>query len=331
MTTYRGAYPLPRRYRRVRYRHRLRSRKNDSGTLPVALIAGAVLLAGAGAGANAVVHRAHPAPATGNRAAAEVVAFARSKVGKVPYAYGGTTDAGMDCSGLAMNAYASAGVSIERTSQEQWASEQHVSVPVAGDLVFFAGSDGTPSSPGHVGIVVDPARHTMIDAYATGTYVRYDGYGSAASPGTGLGAVVGYTDPAPQARASPVTVTAPGPGEAGFIAAVLAGLGAPDTTADVGSLKAWVRHETSWPPVAKWNPMNTTLTAPGSTAYNHLPGGGSVQNYPTAADGVQATAATLLGGYPLIVVALRSGTGICGGGFGAELSTWSGGGYQEVC
>jgi hypothetical protein len=56
-----------------------------------------------------------------------------------------------------------------------------------------------------------------------------------------------------------------------------------------------------------------------------------VQGYPTASEGAQATALTLEGGYPLIVAALRSGAGICGGGFASELGRWSGGGYQEVC
>jgi cell wall-associated NlpC family hydrolase len=191
MATYR--YPLPRRYRRVRYP--LKYRKDSGGVLPVVIV-GAVLLAGAGAGTKAVVHRAHhgTAPATASGAAAAVVAFARSKVDKVPYVWGGTSDAGMDCSGLTMDAYASDGITIERTSQQQWASERHVASPVAGDLVFFAGSDGTPSSPGHVGIVTDPARHLMIDAYATGTYVRYDTYGTPSSA-PGLGTVTGFTDP----------------------------------------------------------------------------------------------------------------------------------------
>lgn len=202
MTTYR--YPLPRAYRRVRYPFKYR--KAATGSVPPWLVVtGAVLLAaGAGAGTKAVTsHHGHAKPAlkaaTGNRVASEVTAFARARVGKVPYLWGGTTNAGMDCSGLAMEAYASAGVSIERTSQQQWASERHVpaSQVVAGDLVFFAGSDGTPSSPGHVGIVTDPARHQMIDAFGAGTYLRHDGYGPAAEPGTGLNAVVGFTDPAP--------------------------------------------------------------------------------------------------------------------------------------
>jgi cell wall-associated NlpC family hydrolase len=132
--------------------------------------------------------------ATPNRAAVQAIAYARAQLGK-PYLWGGTGPDAYDCSGLAMMAYASAGVSLQRTSEEQWASEPHVSAPDAGDLVFFAGADGTPSSPGHVGIVVDPARRVMIDAYATGWPVEYDTYGPGAAKG-GLSPVVGFTDPA---------------------------------------------------------------------------------------------------------------------------------------
>jgi cell wall-associated NlpC family hydrolase len=183
-------------------RFRSRYRRQGSQAGPVAIVAVAALLASAGA--KAAASHGHARPSAGNQAAPAVVAFARARVGKVPYAWGGTTDAGMDCSGLTQAAYASAGVTIERTSQQQWASEQHVpaSQVTAGDLVFFAGSDGTPTSPGHVGIVTDPARHQMIDAYGAGTYVRYDGYGPAASPGTGLSAVTGFTDPAPAPQAA---------------------------------------------------------------------------------------------------------------------------------
>ena len=69
-----------------------------------------------------------------------------------------------------MMAYRAAGITIPRTSQDQWAYGQQIPASQAqpGDLVFFAGADGTPAAPGHVGIVVNPATHTMIDAYATG-------------------------------------------------------------------------------------------------------------------------------------------------------------------
>src|SRR5579859_288353 len=125
--------------------------------------------------------------------AAGAIAYARQQIGK-PYLWGGTGPDAFDCSGLTMMAWRSAGISIERTSQEQWASERHVTEPVAGDLVFFPGSDGTWTSPGHVGIVTDPARHEMIDAYAPGVPVGTTGYGPAATL-AGLGQVVGFTQP----------------------------------------------------------------------------------------------------------------------------------------
>jgi hypothetical protein len=45
-----------------------------------------------------------------------------------------------------------------------------------------------------VGIVVDPARHLMIDAYAEGWPVEYDTYGLPSSA-EGLSPAVGFTAP----------------------------------------------------------------------------------------------------------------------------------------
>ena len=150
-----------------------------------AVAAGAVLAVLAG-------HHAANAGGAPGRAAA-VTAYARAQLGK-PYEWGGTGPYAFDCSGLALQAYAAAGISIPRTSQEQWAAGPQVSTPQPGDLVFFAGADGTTTSPGHVGIVVDPARHLMIDAYATGLPVEYGTYGLPGSAG-GLADPVGFTDP----------------------------------------------------------------------------------------------------------------------------------------
>jgi len=61
-----------------------------------------------------------------------------------------------------------------------------------GDLVFFAGADGTVTSPGHVGLVI--GNHKMIEAYATGFPIRVSSFGdSAAAPGDGD--PVGFTRP----------------------------------------------------------------------------------------------------------------------------------------
>jgi hypothetical protein len=117
--------------------------------------------------------------------------------------------------------------------------------------------------------------------------------------------------------------------ETDWIKAFLTAIGAPQTTANINSLAAWMRREFSgWPPSAKNNPFATTQSMPGSTQFNSV----GVQNYASAADGVSANAQTITNGrYPTIVSALKAGTGICGGGFASEFSTWSGGGYSSVC
>ncbi len=128
-----------------------------------------------------------------NSTVAMAVSYAQDQLGK-PYLWGGTGPSAFDCSGLVMMAYRAAGVNIARTSQQQWATLPHV--PAAqvqpGDLVFFAGADGTPTAPGHVGLVI--AQNKMIEAYATGTPIRISTFGLPSSA-PGLTTVVGYARP----------------------------------------------------------------------------------------------------------------------------------------
>ena len=130
-----------------------------------------------------------------NAIVGDAVNYAEAQLGK-PYLFGGTGPDAFDCSGLMMMAYRAAGVNIARTSQQQFATLPHVPANqvVTGDLVFFAGSDGTPTAPGHVGLVI--GKNTMIEAYATGTPVRISTFGTAQSP-PGDGTVVGYAQPWP--------------------------------------------------------------------------------------------------------------------------------------
>ena len=137
-----------------------------SGGFVASAVAAGVLLAVLG-------HHGRTAGAAPGKAAAAAIAYARAQLGK-PYEWGGTGPDAFDCSGLVMRAYASAGVGIARTSQAQWATERQVSSPQPGDLVFFAGADGTMTSPGHVGIVI--GHGDMIEAYGTGVPVRVASY-----------------------------------------------------------------------------------------------------------------------------------------------------------
>jgi len=116
-----------------------------------------------------------PAINAPNQIVATAIAYAEAQLGK-PYLFGGTGPDAFDCSGLVMMAYRAAGIDIERTSEQQWATERRIPAAQAepGDLVFFAGADGTPTSPGHVGLVIGDGK--MIEAYATGFPIRVATY-----------------------------------------------------------------------------------------------------------------------------------------------------------
>jgi peptidoglycan DL-endopeptidase CwlO len=128
-----------------------------------------------------------------NQAASTAIAFAEAQIGK-PYQWGGTGPDSYDCSGLVMMAYQSAGIDIPRTSEAQWAWGPKIQAgdEEPGDLVFFAGSDGTQTDPGHVGLVI--GKNLMVEAYATGFPIRISAFGtSKAAPGDED--VVGFTRP----------------------------------------------------------------------------------------------------------------------------------------
>lgn len=95
------------------------------------------------------------------------LAFAMAQVGK-KYAWGGTGPEAYDCSGLVLRAWQQAGVSLPRTSQEQY--KAGTSVPVAnlqpGDVVFYYSGithDGIYIGNGQIVHAANPSDGVTID------------------------------------------------------------------------------------------------------------------------------------------------------------------------
>jgi cell wall-associated NlpC family hydrolase len=107
-------------------------------------------------------------------AAATAIKDAEGQLGR-PYVWGGDNPAvGFDCSGLVEWAYGQAGIKLPRTSQEQWAALKGRSVSMdkimAGDILFSAGSDGSPNNPGHEAMAISGSQ--IIEAPYTGANIR---------------------------------------------------------------------------------------------------------------------------------------------------------------
>ena len=93
----------------------------------------------------------------------------------VPYVWGGSSPSGFDCSGLAQYCYAQVGISIPRTSREQFRIGHYLppsrkDLLQPGDLVFF-GYGADPSRIHHVGIYA--GNGVFIHAPCTGDHVKY--------------------------------------------------------------------------------------------------------------------------------------------------------------
>ena len=188
-----------------------------------------------------------------------VVSWAEEQLGK-PYQWGAAGPGSFDCSGLTMAALAQAGISVTHNANAQW--QQAKAHPVAadqlapGDLVFYAGSDGSPTAPGHVGIYVGNGE--IIDAPHTGANVRFD-------PLTTIGGYVGAADPYAASPTAGTTAPIPASGN----------LAAPATLNQYQSF-AQSLADTTWGPSqfpylnllwereSGWNP---TATNPGSGAF----------------------------------------------------------------
>jgi peptidoglycan DL-endopeptidase CwlO len=113
---------------------------------------------GGGVVANAVIT---PQAYTGSTATenGKAVSYVLSKLGDA-YAYGDTGPNEFDCSGLMYAAYMAAGITLPRTTEEEWADLPHVSLSnlVPGDMILYNGESHVAMYVGN-GMIVD-APHT---------------------------------------------------------------------------------------------------------------------------------------------------------------------------
>lgn len=129
--------------------------------------------------------------------------FAASKLG-MNYVWGGTSDAGYDCSGLIYKAYESQGVSIPRVAQDQYNASTKVSRENLrpGDSVFFSDT-GSTNNVTHTGMYIGNGKYIHAANSSKGVIVSdlptggsyfvgggsfAGGSGSAGSSGSGISA-----------------------------------------------------------------------------------------------------------------------------------------------
>ena len=148
-----------------------------------------------------------PPGAPAEEVAAAAVQFAYSQLGK-PYRWGATGELGFyDCSGLMLRAYQKGGITLPRTSRQQWyagARVWNVADMLPGDLVFYAYNTADPATIHHVGIYIGAGN--MIDAPYTGANVRITPF----LRGDFIGAVRPTAAATPAGAATPTTSAAVG-------------------------------------------------------------------------------------------------------------------------
>ena len=114
----------------------------------------------------------------GTAMGSNIVAIARSWVGRGIYAYGGADPAtGADCSGFTQYVYRMAGININRVAAAQAANGVRTDNPQPGDLVLWTGHAAIYAGNGMVIQAMNPSQgiqeRSIASTYAHGSFMGY--------------------------------------------------------------------------------------------------------------------------------------------------------------
>jgi len=130
--------------------------------------AGSTTTGGTGSGTTGGSSTEDTTPVSGSSRGATALAYARKQLG-LPYRLGAAGPSAYDCSGLTLQAWKAAGVTLPRTSEQQISVGKVVAKSdlQPGDLVFFYDA----SAPSHVGLYV--GNGVILHAPRPGKSVEY--------------------------------------------------------------------------------------------------------------------------------------------------------------